>query len=141
MLIEKTLVILKPDADERGLVIQIRDEFEKHGLIPLKWHCAMLNDDFVKKFYLQHSRKNFFKKELQPYMTRSRICYGIFSGPNIVQRIKRFVGEKTNPQECNSKTLRAKFGKSKSENTIHRSDCCESAEKEIQLLEEYLEMA
>jgi nucleoside-diphosphate kinase len=138
---ERSLVMFKPDVEERGLVNKVLEIFTDHGLIPTRCHFATLNDEFVDKFYEHHTTKEFYSNELKPYMTRNRVYYIIFEGVNMVERIKNFVGQKTDPKDNDPKTLRAKYGLSKQENSIHRSDSPESAEREIRLFEEYIRQA
>ncbi len=136
--IEKSLVILKPDAHERGLVLDIVNAFGGHGFIAKKWDETNLDKEFLKKFYPHLVDKEFFLEEFVPYMTRGHIVYGIFLGYNVVQKVQDVVGRYTDPLDCLKNTLRCRFGRNRQENTIHRSGSLQEAEREIKILSEYL---
>jgi nucleoside-diphosphate kinase len=136
--LERCLVILKPDALERGLVLDIVNAFGGYDFIAKKWDKATLNQRFLEEFYPHLVNRKFFLTEFVPYMTRGNIVYGIFYGDDIVQKIRDVVGRYTDPSHCLKTTLRRRFGRSLQENTIHRSGSLKEAEKEIRILSEYL---
>ncbi|MCY6485119.1 nucleoside-diphosphate kinase [Clostridium aestuarii] len=128
---EKTLVLIKPDAVEKNLIGQILTFYEKENLkiIALK----MLKADEVTAclHYKIHEGKPYYD-ELIKYITRSPICTLILEGDNAIEKVRKINGN-TDPSKADSNSIRGNFGVSKTENSVHASDSAENAQKEISI--------
>lgn len=83
------------------------------------------------KHYCEHKGKPFFE-ELINYITRGEVCVLIAEGDNAISLARKINGA-TDPLEADKGTIRYRYGISKTENTVHSSDCTESAEREIKI--------
>jgi nucleoside-diphosphate kinase len=129
--IEKSLILIKPDAVERHVTGKIIDIYESNGLRLIAIKMIKVDEELAKTHYAEHSGKIFFD-ELIRYITRSPLIAAIFEGQNAIEKIRKLNGN-TNPEMAEYGTIRKKFGVNKTENSVHSSDCAESAEKEINL--------
>lgn len=130
-MVERTLVLIKPDAVERNLIGSILSEYERNNLKIMELKLMHVSTEFAQRHYAEHEGKPFFD-DLVAYLTRSPLVALILEGENAVQRVRALNG-KTNPQESGDNTIRSLYGVSLSENTVHASDSPESAEREIAL--------
>lgn len=126
---EKTLVLLKPDAVERNLIGSILIEYERNGLKIVEMKLMKASTTLAKQHYAEHVRKPFFER-LVAYLTRSPLVALVLEGENAIARVRTLNGA-TDPAESPDNTIRALYGVSMSENTVHASDSIESAEREI----------
>ncbi len=128
---EKSLVLIKPDAMKRGLAGTIigRLQGEELKLVALK----MLHMDkaLAERHYAIHADKPFFK-DLINYITSTPIVAAVFEGERAVERIRRIMGA-TDPTKAEPGTIRGDFGLDIQQNAVHGSDSIETAEKEIKL--------
>jgi len=129
--VERCLIMLKPDAVERGLVGQLVSRFERKGfqLVALKFIHA--DSAILEKHYEEHAGKSFFAG-LVDFMSRGPVVPMVWQGPNIVQISRMMLGA-TDPVNSLPGTIRGDFGLSKQENLVHVSDSVESAKREIDL--------
>lgn len=128
---ERTLVIIKPDAKERKLMGEIIAIYEKKGLHISSSKIIKPSVEIAKNHYIEHIDKPFFGK-LISYITRGEVCVLIIEGDNVITIVRKINGA-TDPQEAEMGTIRGRFGISKTENTVHASDSVESAEREIKI--------
>ncbi|SEK61797.1 nucleoside diphosphate kinase [Carnobacterium iners] len=125
---EKTLILLKPDAVERNLIGKILSEYERNGLTINDMKYMTASKEITETHYAEHKGKPFFNR-LVCYLTRSPIVAVVVAGDNAVSRVRALNGT-TNPADSGDNTIRALYGISLSENTVHSSDSVESAKRE-----------
>ncbi len=128
---EKTLVIIKPDGIERGLIGEIISRYEKKGLKITDCKMVRADEETLEKHYEEHKEKSFYK-ELISYMTRGKVLVLIVEGENAIQIVRKLNG-KTNHLEAEAGTIRGDFANSVTENLVHASDSKESVEREISI--------
>ena len=125
---EKTLVLIKPDAVERNLIGSILVEYERNGLKVLDMKLINASTEMAEQHYAEHSGKPFFNR-LVSYLTRSPLVALVLEGENAISRVRALNGT-TNPENSQDNTIRALYGLSMAENTVHASDSLESATRE-----------
>ncbi|MFL0197444.1 nucleoside-diphosphate kinase [Clostridium sp. WILCCON 0269] len=128
---EKTLVLIKPDAMERKLMGEIISIYEKKGLHIAALKLIKPSIEVAKKHYSGHKSKPFFQ-ELIDFITRGEICALIIEADNAIELVRKINGA-TDPLDAEAGTIRGQFGISKSENAVHSSDSLESAKREIEI--------
>jgi len=126
---ERTLVLIKPDALKRDLVGEIINRFERQGLRLVSIKMLRLNESEAMAFYTVHKDKPFFK-ELVNYMSSGPIVAMVLEGEGAIGRVREIMGA-TDPNEAKAGTIRRDLGINKTENTVHGSDSKESAALEI----------
>ena len=124
----KTFMMIKPDAVERGLIGKILADIIDAGfqIIELKMVKLSLND--AKRFYKVHQDRPFFN-DLTAYMSRSTIVAAVLLKENAVNDFRKLIGS-TDPTDAEEGTIRKKYAISKGENSVHGSDSNENAEIE-----------
>ena len=130
-LLERTLVVAKPDAIQRGYLGEIITRFERRGLRMISAKFIQINRDFAEKHYFIHKGKPFYEG-LVNYIISAPVLAMIWEGENAISAIRQTVGS-TNPLEAAPGTIRHDFSLLTSRNLIHASDSPENAEKEITL--------
>ena len=128
---ERTLVLLKPDAIEKKLMGRIITIYESKGLHISSLKIIKPSIEIAKKHYYEHKDKPFFKN-LVGFITRGEVCALIIEGDNVINIVRKINGA-TDPLEADMGSIRGRFAKSKSENIVHSSDSVESAEREIKI--------
>lgn len=128
---ERTLVLLKPDAVERRLVGRIIGIYEEKGLQIKALKMFKPSRELVEAHYAEHKDKPFFQ-ELVAYLSRGMVCALIIEGENVVKTVRKINGA-TDPAEAEAGSIRGQFALTKQENLVHASDSPESAAREIQL--------
>jgi nucleoside-diphosphate kinase len=129
--VEKTLVLIKPDAVQRGLVGEIIRRMEQRGLKILSMKMVQVSREFAEKHYAEHIGKGFFDGLIE-YITSSPLVALVCEAPGAVQAVRQMAG-KTNPLEAAPGSIRHDLGLTVGRNLIHASDSQESAKKEIAL--------
>jgi nucleoside-diphosphate kinase len=129
---ERTLVICKPDAVERGLVGEIVVRLERKGLRLVACELRRIDEATAKAHYAEHEQKPFFG-ELVGFITRSPSVVMVVAGPPGVWSMVRTLMGPTNPAEAPPGTIRGDLGTILTENLVHGSDSDQSAEREIAL--------
>ena len=127
--IEQTLSIIKPDAVERNLQEEIKNEFKKIGFLIVKEKKIHISKTEAEKFYKVHQTKPFYD-DLCNYLSSGPIIVMCLEKENAVLENRNLMGA-TNPKEANEGTLRKKFGISIDKNSVHGSDSVENAKIEI----------
>lgn len=130
-MIQKTYVMLKPDAVGRRLMGKILSRFEEKGLKIVALKLRMISEDLAKEHYGEHKNKPFFEGLIE-YITSGPVLTMVIEGDEAISVIRKMVGA-TNPQEADVGTIRGDFGMDTGRNIIHASDAPESAEREINL--------
>ncbi len=128
---ERTFVIIKPDAVQRGLIGEIISRFERKGIKIIAMKMLTVSREIAEKHYGVHKNKPFFKPTIE-YITSSPVVAMILEGNNIIEIVRKMMG-KTNPQEADLGTIRGDFGQYIGRNIIHGSDGSDTAEFEINL--------
>jgi nucleoside-diphosphate kinase len=129
MAIEKTLVLLKPDAMERGIVGEILTMIEKKSFRITHLAIKNLTDEDLEYHYAEHKEKSFFPF-LASYMKRGPVVVLVVEGENAVKGFRKLTGA-TDPMEADMGSIRGRFALTKDENIVHASDSTESAQREI----------
>jgi nucleoside-diphosphate kinase len=127
--LEQTLSIIKPDAVERNLSDQIKNEFKKNGFNILKEKKIKLEKSETEKFYQVHQSKPFYNN-LCDYLSSGPVVAMILEKENAVSDNRKLMGA-TDPKNAESGTLRKKYGISIDKNSVHGSDSIENAKIEI----------
>jgi len=128
---ERTLVIIKPDAVQRGLVGEITSRLERMGLKLVGMKLMAIDQELAHRHYGIHEGKPFFESLIR-YITSAPVVVMVWQGPGAISLVRRTMGS-TNPQEAAPGTIRADFGLDIERNLIHGSDGPETAETEINL--------
>ena len=128
----KTLVLLKPDAVERGLVGNILTRFETKGLKIVAMQLRTLDAATLARHYEEHVGKGFYA-DLVAFMGRSPVVALVLEGPEDTWEIVRAMMGATNPRSAAPGTIRGDLGTLFTENLVHGSDSAESAAREIQI--------
>ena len=127
--IEQTLSIIKPDAVERNLQDQIKNEFKNNGFEILREKKIHISKEEAEKFYKVHETKPFYN-DLCAYLSSGPIVVMKLQKDNAVQENRKFMGA-TNPKDAEEGTLRKKYGISIDKNSVHGSDSIENAKIEL----------
>ena len=128
---QRTLVLLKPDAVERKLVGEIISRLEKRGLKIVAMKTLWVDKALAKRHYAIHEGKSFFE-ELVEFITSGPIVAAVFEGKDAVTEVRSVMGA-TDPADAAPGTIRADLAEDIGHNLIHGSDSEETAEKEIKL--------
>lgn len=128
---EKTLVLIKPDAVERSLIGEILSFYESSGLKIVALRMEKVSRDLAERHYFEHKGREYYDA-LITFITRSPLCVLVLEGENAIERTREINGA-TNPERQKDGTIRKAFAISTSENCVHGSDSIESAEREIKL--------
>lgn len=128
---ERTLVILKPDAVQRGLIGQITARLEQRGLKLVGMKLIHIDETLAARHYAVHKGKPFYDGLIQ-YITSSPVVVQVWQGKRVIEIVRRTCGA-TNPIDADLGTIRADFGVEIGRNLIHASDGPETAAYEIPL--------
>jgi nucleoside-diphosphate kinase len=129
---DRTLVICKPDAVERGLVGEIISRFERRNLKIVALELRQVDEATAAKHYEEHNAKPFYG-ELLEFITRSPAVVMVVEGPEDTWKVVRTMMGTTNPREAAPGTIRGDLGILFTENLVHGSDSAESAAREIDI--------
>ena len=128
---ERSLVLIKPDAVLRRLAGTIISRLEGQGLKLVALKMLHLDKAVAEQHYAIHADKPFFK-DLIGYITSAPIVAMVLEGERAVEEIRKIMGA-TDPAKADSGTIRGMFGLDVQQNATHASDSTETAEKEIKL--------
>lgn len=126
----RTLVLLKPDAVERGLVGAILSRFENKGLSIVAMELRTLDHATLERHYEEHVGKGFYA-DLVAFMSRGPVVALALEGPEDTWEIVRLMMGATNPAKSAPGTIRGDLGTLFTENLVHGSDSAESAAREL----------
>lgn len=128
---ERTLVIIKPDAVQRGLVGPIITRFEQRGLRIVGAKFMRINRELAERHYAVHKGKPFYEGLLD-YITSGPVAVVALEGPRAIAVARATMGA-TRPVEASPGTIRADFGLEVGRNLVHGSDSPETARFELEL--------
>ncbi len=128
---EKSLVLIKPDAMKRELAGVIIGRLQGEGLKLLALKMLHMDRDLAGRHYAVHKEKPFYN-DLVDYIISTPIVAAVFEGEGAVEKIRTIMGA-TDPAKSAPGTIRADYGLNVQENATHASDSVENAEKEISL--------
>ncbi len=132
MSMQRTVVLVKPDGLQRGLIGEIMTRFERKGMKLLGLKMMRLTDELLDTWYAHHKDKSFFK-DLKSFMTWTPIVAMVWEGQEAVSAVRKIVGV-TKGWDAEAGSIRGDFAMSGSQNLIHASDEPANAEKEIALI-------
>ena len=125
----RTLILVKPDAFERGLTGEVITRFERKGLRPVAMKQMQADEAIANEHYAEHTEKPFFG-ELVAFITRGPLVAMVLEGDEAVSAARQLIGA-TNPLEAAPGSIRSDFATQVTFNLVHGSDSDESAEREI----------
>jgi nucleoside-diphosphate kinase len=129
--VERTLVLIKPDAVQRGLAGRILDRFEQRGLTIRAAKLVTVDRQLAEQHYAEHREKPFFG-ELVEFITSAPTMALVLEGEGAIPVVRTTMGA-TNPANAAPGTIRGDFALSMPDNLVHGSDSPESAEREVSL--------
>jgi nucleoside-diphosphate kinase len=128
---ERTLILVKPDAFARGLSGEIIARFERKGLQIVALKHMQVTEDLARQHYAEHEGKPFFG-ELVEFITSGPIVAMVLAGEEAIRAARQVIGA-TNPLEATTGSIRGDFAIAVGQNMVHGSDSPESGEREAQL--------
>ena len=128
---DRTLILVKPDAFARGLTGEIIARFENKGLKIVAMRHMQVTEDLAKQHYAEHDGKPFFG-ELVEFITSGPIVAMVLEGESAIKAARQVIGA-TNPLEAAPGSIRGDFAIAVGQNMVHGSDSAESAEREANL--------
>jgi nucleoside-diphosphate kinase len=129
--VERTLVLIKPDAMQRGLAGKILGRLERRGLVVRGAELVQVDRDLAERHYDEHREKPFFG-ELVGFITSAPTLALAVEGEGAIQLVRTTMGA-TNPADAAPGTIRGDFALSMPDNLVHGSDSPESAARELAL--------
>lgn len=130
--LERTLVLIKPDALQRSLVGDIISRFEKKGLKLVAMKMIKMDENLLKEWYFQYKDAPFFPK-IASYMEWTPIIAMIWEGYTAVELVRRIIGTRKG-YEAEAGSIRGDWGMSGGNNLVHASDSKENAERETGII-------
>jgi nucleoside-diphosphate kinase len=128
---ERTLVLIKPDAIQRGLAGEILGRFERRGLVMRAAKLVRVDRELAERHYAEHAEKPFFG-ELVEFITSAPTLAFVVEGEQAISVVRTTMGA-TNPANATPGTVRGDLALAMPDNLVHGSDSAESAEREIAL--------
>lgn len=132
---QRTFVMIKPDAVRRNLIGKIVSRFEEAKIPILTMKMMTLSNKLAEKHYAEHKGKEFYDNLIK-FVTSGPVISMVLEGDNIINKVREMVGA-TDPAKAASGTIRGDLKenpvKSVTENMIHASDSIESAQRELEL--------
>ncbi|MBS0202183.1 MAG: nucleoside-diphosphate kinase [Planctomycetes bacterium] len=129
MALERTFVLLKPDAVARRLAGEILGRFESKGLKVVGLKMLMVTPELSKQHYAEHVHKGFYPL-LEEFITSGPVVALVLEGPGAIAVVRKMLGP-TNGRDAEPGTIRGDFGLSRQMNLVHGSDGPEAAAREI----------
>jgi nucleoside-diphosphate kinase len=130
-MMERSFVMLKPDAVLRRLMGAVLTRFEERGLKIVAAKMMAVSEELAKEHYGEHKEKPFFN-DLVSYITSAPVLAMVIEGDDCISLIRKMVGA-TNPKEADLGTIRGDYALETGRNIIHASDSPASAKREIEL--------
>jgi nucleoside-diphosphate kinase len=128
---ERTLILVKPDAFARNLTGEIIARFERKGLGPVALTLMTMTRDLAARHYAEHEGKGFYE-ELVTFITSGPLVAMVLEGEQAVVAARQVIGA-TNPLEATTGSIRGDYAISVGQNMVHGSDSPESAAREVAL--------
>lgn len=135
---ERTVVLVKPDGVQRGLIGEIITRFERKGLRLAALKLISLNDTILDEWYVHHKEKSFFP-DLKSYMMSYPVVAMLWEGIDAASTVRTMIGI-TKAREAAPGTIRGDFAMSQQYNLIHASESADAARKEEALMFESSEI-
>ncbi|AZA11945.1 nucleoside-diphosphate kinase [Corynebacterium gerontici] len=129
---ERTLILIKPDGVERGLVGEILARIERKGLKLAALDLRVADRETAEKHYAEHSDKPFFG-ELVDFITSAPLIAGVVEGPRAIEAWRQLAGGTDPVAKATPGTIRGDFALEVASNVVHGSDSEESAAREISI--------
>jgi nucleoside-diphosphate kinase len=129
--VEQTLVLVKPNGVQRGLIGEVVARLERRGLSIKAARVLVVSEDLASRHYAEHAGKEFYQG-LVDFITSAPVFAMVVAGPAAITVVRAMMGA-TNPLNAAPGTVRGDFGLDTRENLVHSSDGPESAEREIGL--------
>jgi nucleoside-diphosphate kinase len=128
---ERTLVLVKPDAMQRGLASEVLGRFERRGLKVVAVRMLQIDEALAARHYAEHAGKPFYEK-LCNFITSAPVIAAVFEGDDAVALVRQTIGA-TDPAKAAPGSIRGDFGVNMGRNMVHGSDSVESAAREVAL--------
>jgi nucleoside-diphosphate kinase len=129
--VERTLILVKPDAFARNLSGEIIARFERKGLHLVALRLMTMTRELASQHYAEHEGKPFFE-ELVSFITSGPLVAMVLEGESAITAARQVIGA-TNPLEANTGSIRGDYALSVGQNMVHGSDAPESATREVGL--------
>jgi nucleoside-diphosphate kinase len=129
--VDRTLILVKPDAFSRGLTGEVIGRFERKGLRPIAMKQMVVGRELAERHYAEHREKPFFG-DLVEFITSGPLVAMVLEGPEAVEAARQVIGA-TNPLDAAPGSIRGDFGLDVQTNLVHGSDSPESAVREVEL--------
>ncbi len=142
---EKTLVLIKPDGVQRGLVGDIISRLERKGFHLVGLKMLWMDENMAARHYAEHCEKDFYPS-LEEFITSGPLVAMAWQGENVISGVRNLMGS-TDPQKAAPGTIRGEMALFVSNNLVHGSDSPESAQRELDLffqqeeIYEYVQMS
>lgn len=128
----RSLILIKPDGVEKNVVGNVLSMYEENNLKIVELKMVTITKEFAGEHYKEHKGKVFYD-DLISFITRGPlVCAVLEDGEDIIEKVRAINGS-TDPKEAAPGTVRALYGKDKTQNCVHASDSLESARREIDL--------
>ncbi|MGC1381186.1 MAG: nucleoside-diphosphate kinase [Candidatus Baltobacteraceae bacterium] len=131
MVIERTLILCKPDAVSRGLIGEITSRIERRGYVITAMKLLQLDGERARAHYAEHKGKAFFD-ELVSFITRGPLVAIAVEGERVIEGCRQIIGA-TDPVNAAPGSIRADFAQTIGRNLVHGSDSAASAKRELDL--------
>jgi nucleoside-diphosphate kinase len=129
--LERSLVLVKPDAVSRGLVGEVLARFERKGLVIEALEMRTMDATLADQHYADHVEKPFYPP-LKEFMTSGPLVALVLAGDNVIEVVRAMIGS-TDGRKAAAGTIRGDYSLSNRENLVHASDSPESAARELAL--------
>jgi nucleoside-diphosphate kinase len=129
--VERTLILVKPDAFARNLTGEIISRFERKGLRLVALQLMTMTRELAAQHYAEHEGKSFYE-ELVDFITSGPLVAMVLEGESAIRAARQVIGA-TNPLEATTGSIRGDFATSVGQNMVHGSDAPESAQREVGL--------
>ena len=129
--VERSLVLVKPDAVRRGLLGEILARFERKGLVIEALELRTMDASLADQHYADHVQKPFYPP-LKEFMTGGPLAALVLAGDNVIEVVRTMIGV-TDGRKAAAGTIRGDYSLSNRENLVHASDSPESAARELAL--------
>jgi nucleoside-diphosphate kinase len=129
--VERTLILVKPDAFARHLTGEIISRFERKGLSLVALQLMTISRDLATQHYAEHEGKPFFE-ELVSFITSGALVAMVLEGESAILAARQVIGA-TNPLEATTGSIRGDYAVAVGQNMVHGSDAPESAAREVKL--------
>ncbi len=128
---ERTLVLVKPDGVQRGLVGEVISRLERRGMRIIAIRMLRMDEELASRHYAEHAGKDFYE-ELVSFITSGDVVAMVLEGESAISMVREAMGE-TDPRKAAPGTIRGDFAEEITRNIVHGSDEPQTAAREIEL--------